>query len=124
MARANKPIVGMASGDLRQALGNPGEQTAGQTVPHRGNATPMEVYGNGGGVTDSQHGERANRPKPLWLRHVEVVAAEAASQAALLAVAEWRFSAGQQQNAALRGMAETPGQQLEAAANQSAAQQL
>ena len=84
----------------------------------------MEAHGNGGGVTDPQHGEEANRPEPLWLRHVEAVAAEAAWRATLRAVAEWSISTGEQQNAALRGMAETLGQQLEAAVNQAAPTQL
>ena len=114
----------MASGDPRQASGNPGDQTAGQMVPYRGNATPMELNGNGGGVTDSQHGERENRPAQLLLRHVGAVATEAARRATLFAVAEWSNSAGQQQNAALRGMGEALGQQLEAASNQAVAQRL
>ena len=84
----------------------------------------MEVNGNGGGVTGTQHGEQENRPEQFLLRHVGAVAANAARRATLLAVAEWSNSAGQQQNAALRGMGEMLGQQLKAAANQAAAQQL
>ena len=114
----------MASGDPRQDHGNPGEQTAGQTVPYRGDATPMELHGTMGGVTDLQHGERDNCPEPLWLRHVETVAVEAAWRTTLQAVAERSNSTGEQQNAALRGMGEALGQQVEAAANQAAAQQL
>ena len=65
-------------------------------VPCRGNATPMEVNGTGGGVTDSQQGDEANRPEQILLRHVEAVAAEAARRETLFAVTEWRISARQQ----------------------------
>ena len=93
-------------------------------VPYRGSATSLELNGNVGGVTASQRDEEENRPAHLLLRLVEAVAAEAAWRATLYTVAEWSNSAGQQQNAALRGMAETLEQQLEAAVNQAAQTQL
>ena len=90
-------------------------------VPYRGNATPMEVNGNGRGVADGQQGEEANQPAQLLLWHVGAVAVAAAQRAMLYAVAEWTNSAGDQQNAALRGMGEALGQQLEAVPNQAVA---
>ena len=93
-ARANEPTAGMASGDPRQDNGNPVDQTAGQMVPYLGDATPMELNGNGGGVTDSQHGETENRPAQFLLRHVGAVAAEAARRATFYTVAEWSNAAG------------------------------
>ena len=88
-------------------------------VPYQGNATPMDVYRNGGGVADGQQGEEANQPAQLLLRHVGGVAAAAARRATLYTIAEWTNLAGQQQNAALRCMGEALGQQLEAASNQA-----
>ena len=79
----------------------------------------MELNGNGGGVTDLQHGEREDQPQHLLLRHVGNVAAAAARRATLFAVAEWSNAAGQHQNAVLRGMGEALGQQLELTANQA-----
>ena len=85
----------MASGDPRQASGNPGEETAGQMVPYRGGPTPMEVNGNGGRVTEMQPGEREDQPEQLLLRHVGNVAAAATRRATLFAVAEWSQAAGE-----------------------------
>ena len=50
------------------------------------------------------------------------VAAAAVRRVMLYAVAKWSHSAGQQHNAALRGMGEALGQQLEAALNQAVVQ--
>ena len=113
----------MALGDPCQGHGDPTNESSGQLVPYQGDPTPMEVNGNGSGVGDPQHGDEQHRPELLLLRQVGSVAAEAARRATLLTVAEWSSRAGQQQNAALRGMGEAVEEQLLAASNQAAALQ-
>ena len=78
----------MASGDPRQEPGNLGDETAGKMVPYRGGPTPIEMNGNGGGVTDLQHGESEDQPEQLLLWYVGAVAVVAARRATMFTVVD------------------------------------
>ena len=113
--RNGEPTAKMASGDPRPDKGNPADQAHQAMVLYRGDATPMEVNGDGGGIVASRRGEEEHRPEGPMLQRVGAVAAAAARRATQLAVAEWTQDTEIRTGTVLREMGQAFEARLQAA---------